>query len=187
MNKNKKPTTHYVDNERLFQALVEYKNQPEPRVMSDEIGIAIQKICEGLSLAKNFRNYTYRDELVEDAIENVVYAVPFFNPERTQNPFGYFTLVAWRAFIRRIQIEQKQNYIKHKNFQRQAIESEAGTVSLPNDLSNDVVEKYEARLAKTKRKQKERAGLLKLAEETPDIDPDMELQALDLEELPEQE
>lgn len=167
MKPKKKDAVHYVDNNRLYQALIEYHRQPADengrRPISNEIGSAIVKICQGLSLAHNFRNYSYRDEMIDDAVENVIYAVPFFNPEKSKNPFGYFTLVAWRAFIRRIQAEQKQNYIKHKNFQKLYIES-GGVGSAPNEYSNEVVEKYEKRLAETKRKSKE-AGLLKIAKQ----------------------
>lgn len=162
MKKPKKDPVHYVDNGALYQALVEYKAAPkEIRQISNEIGEAIIKICKGLSLAHNFRGYSYRDEMIDDAVENVIYAVPFFDPEKSKNPFGYFTLVAWRAFIRRIQAEQKQNYIKHKNFQRQFTDGD-GFGSAPNEYSNEVVEKYEKRLADNKAKAKE-AGLLKLA------------------------
>jgi len=106
---------------------------------------------------------TFRDEMVDDAVENVIYAVPFFDPAKSNNPFGYFTLVAWRAFIRRIQAEQKQNYIKHKNFEKNFIES-GGTTGTPNEYSREVIEKFERRLAEQKKKSKE-AGLLKLAEQ----------------------
>jgi hypothetical protein len=167
LRKKKKDAVHYVDNKRLYQALVEYREQPEGRrKISDEIGTAIIKICQGLSLAHNFRNYSYRDEMIDDAVENVIYAVPFFDPAKSNNPFGYFTLVAWRAFIRRIQAEQKQNYIKHKNFQRQFLEGD-GFGSAPNEYSIEVIDKYERRLAENKRKSKE-AGLLKLAQAADD-------------------
>lgn len=168
MAKQKKDPVHYVDNKRLYQALVEYRAQKEPRKITDEIGLAIMKICKGLSLAHNFRSYSYRDEMIDDAVENVIYAVPFFDPEKSTNPFGYFTLVAWRAFIRRIQSEQKQNYIKHKNFQRQFAEGD-GLGSAPNEYSNEVVEKYERRLAENKKKAKEN-GLLKLAQQQEEED-----------------
>lgn len=165
--RQKKDAVHYVDNKKLYQDLVDYRKQPADangrRRISNDIGSAIVKICQGLSLAHNFRNYSYRDEMVDDAVENVIYAVPFFDPEKSNNPFGYFTLVAWRAFIRRIGEEQKQNYIKHKNFQKAYIES-GGVGTAPNEYSNEVVEKYEKKLAETKRKSKE-AGLLKIAKQ----------------------
>jgi hypothetical protein len=170
--KVKKKPQHYVDNIRLYEALKEYRAQPEPRQMSNEIGSAIMKICHGLSLAYNFRNYSYRDEMIDDAVENVIYAVPFFDPAKSNNPFGYFTLVAWRAFIRRIQAEQKQNYIKHKNFEKNFIES-GGLTGAPNEYSREVIEKFERRLAEQKKKTKE-AGLLKLAAQQ-DAEEDIEL------------
>ncbi len=80
----KKDPVHYVDNKRLYEALVEYKAQPEPRQITNEIGLAIMKICKGLSFAYNFRSYSYRDEMVDDGVENVIYAVPFFDPEKSK-------------------------------------------------------------------------------------------------------
>jgi hypothetical protein len=166
----KKKTENYVDNQRLYEALVEHRQQtPDAegfRKISNEIGDAISKICHGLSLAHNFRNYSYRDEMVDDAVENVIYAVKFFDPAKSKNPFGYFTLVAYRAFIRRIQIEQKENYLKHKNFEKQFIES-GGVGQGPNEYSREVIEKFEERMERNKRKSKE-AGLLKIAQQEAD-------------------
>ena len=168
--KKRAKVENYVDNNRLYEALVEHRKQ-EPdsegfRKISNEIGDAISKICHNLSLAHNFRSYSYRDEMIDDALENVVYAVKFFDPAKSRNPFGYFTLVAYRAFIRRIQIEQKENYLKHKNFEKQFIEN-GGIGQGPNDYSREVIEKFEERMAKNKRKNRE-AGLLKIAEEGSD-------------------
>lgn len=168
IKKRKRNVEHYVDNKALYQEFVKYRQQdPDAegfRKIPDSIGRDIYKICQGLSLAHNFRNYSYRDEMVDDAVENCIYAVPFFNPDKYQNPFGYFTLVAYRAFIRRIQFEQKQNYLKHKNFQKLYIESGGTIGSMPNEYSNEVVEKYEKKMAENKKKSKE-AGLLKIAKE----------------------
>lgn len=170
VKRRKRDVEHYVDNKALYEEFVRYRAQtPDKdgfRKISNEIGIAIEKICKGLSLAFNFRSYSYRDEMIDDGIENCIYAVPFFNPEKSQNPFGYFTLVAWRAFIRRIQFEQKQNYLKHKNFQKMYIESGGTLGSMPNEFSNEVVEKYEEKMARNKKKSKE-AGLLKIANTEP--------------------
>jgi hypothetical protein len=72
------------------------------------------KIAEGLSHKPNFINYTYRDEMICDGIENCLMYFNNFNPEKSKNPFAYFTQIIYYAFLRRIQKEKKQTYIKYK-------------------------------------------------------------------------
>jgi hypothetical protein len=150
---------NYVNNKDLYAALKVYRDLPkETRKIPDCVGVAIMQICRGLSFKSNFIGYTYKDEMVDDAIENCVYAIPHFNPDKTNNPFGYFTMVAWRAFIRRIQLEKKQTYIKHKNFQNGYEDSG----SAPNDYSHQVIEAFEKKL--TEQKKKSKKGLLALVD-----------------------
>lgn len=158
-----KKKNNYVNNKDLYADLVKYREAPvETRQISNYVGYCILQICERLALKKNFIGYSYRDEMVADAVENCIYAVPHFDPSKTTNPFGYFTMVAWRAFIRRIQMEKKQNYIKHKNFQnRYSMSGDVGDA--PNELSHQVVEAFEKKLAENKKKSK--AGLLALIDD----------------------
>lgn len=158
MSTKPKKKINYVDNKEFYSELKKYYEQPEPRRISDQIGLDIMKICRGLSFSSNFIGYTYKDEMIDDAIENCIYAVPHFNPGKTNNPFGYFTMVAWRAFIRRIQLEKKQTYIKHKNFQN----GYDNTGSAPNDFSHQVIEAFEKKL--TEQKKKNKKGLLALVD-----------------------
>ena len=77
------------------------------------------KIAEGLSHKANFVRYTYREEMVMDAVENCLKAIENYNLEtatRTGKPnaFAYFTQISWYAFLRRIQKEKKQQDIKIK-------------------------------------------------------------------------
>lgn len=119
MSKNK--NSHYVDNEKLLEALVERKKQvqaaeesgaPPPKV-SEFIGECIIQIASHLAYKMNFTNYTYRDEMINDAILNCVDVVDNFNEEKSSNPFAYFTTISYFAFIRRIKIEKKGLYIKY--------------------------------------------------------------------------
>lgn len=159
MSKVVKKKNNYVNNKDLHAEMLRYNAQQEPRVISDYIGLAIMQICKGLSFKGNFIGYTYKDEMVDDAIENCIYAVPHFNPHKYKNPHAYFTMVAWRAFIRRIQLEKKQTYIKHKNFQN----GYDNTGSAPNEHSHQVIEAFEKKLAEQKKKSKK--GLLALVDE----------------------
>jgi hypothetical protein len=113
---------HYVDNEKFYQALVEYRKQideakinnlPKPRV-SNYIGECFLKIATHLSYKSNFINYTYKDDMISDGIENCLTAVEKFDPERGKNPFAYYTQVAFWAFVRRIIKEKKNQALKYK-------------------------------------------------------------------------
>lgn len=113
-------TAHYVDNQRLLAALKEYKakvaeakelGQAKPQV-SNYIGECILKIANHLSYKPNFINYTYREEMISDGVENCLMYIDNFDPNRSSNPFAYFTQIVWYAFIRRIQREKKQTLIK---------------------------------------------------------------------------
>ena len=118
MNKLK----HYINNQDFLAALVDYKarcvesesaNKPKPKI-PNYIGECWMKIAEGLSHKPNFINYTYRDEMVSDGIENCLMYFENFDPTKSSNPFAYFTQIIYFAFLRRIQKEKKQLYVKYK-------------------------------------------------------------------------
>jgi len=115
----------YVNNKEFSQALSEYvagvkediAEGKEPRLLTKYIGECFLKICYGLSKSPNFMSYTYRDDMVMDAVENCMKAVNNYNfdaPTRTGNAngFSYFTQIAYYAFLRRIAKEKKQLEIK---------------------------------------------------------------------------
>ena len=113
---------HYINNGDFLKALIEYKekckqakkdNKPEPAI-PNYIGECFMKIAEGLSHKPNFINYTYRDEMISDGIENCLQYFNNFDPAKSNNPFAYFTQIIYFAFLRRIQKEKKQLYVKYK-------------------------------------------------------------------------
>ena len=113
---------HYVNNKEFLAAMVEYtKNvnrakrnkQPKPPV-TDYIGSCFLKIANHLSYRPNFINYTFRDDMISDGIENCLQYLDNFNPRKSNNPFAYFTQIIYYAFIRRIQKEKKQVTIKNR-------------------------------------------------------------------------
>lgn len=113
---------HYINNEDFLKALVDYKTRcveaetagkPKPNI-PNYIGECFMKIAEGLSHKPNFINYTYRDEMISDGIENCLMYFENFDPSKSKNPFAYFTQVIYFAFLRRIQKEKKQLYVKYK-------------------------------------------------------------------------
>jgi hypothetical protein len=125
-NQKQKPKKNYINNPDFLQALVDYKEKK--RVNPDEpipnyIGECFMKIAEGLSHKPNFINYTYRDEMIGDGIENCLMYFENFDPERSKNPFAYFTQIIYFAFLRRIAKEKKQTYVKYKATEQFGVQS----------------------------------------------------------------
>ena len=118
----RKKGVHYVDNAKFLQAMKDWKEQckdaeeagDEPPRISDYIGECFLKIANGLSFRPNFINYTYRQEMISDGIENCLQYIDNFNPEKSNNPFAYFTQIIYYAFLRRIQKEKKHLFVKFK-------------------------------------------------------------------------
>lgn len=182
-NKNKIPAKakiHYVDNKAFLEAIRVYRKEmlrcvkdkrPKPKI-PNYIGECFYKICTHLSLKFNFVNYTYRDEMVGDALENCVACLDNFDPEKSSNPFGYFSLVSHRAFVRRIQREKKHLYVKYKVTEKYVIEGgEEGTEegsergaedSLDNPYMQKLAVSFEESVDKAKKK---RAQKKKVKEE----------------------
>lgn len=113
-------TRHYVDNKKLFAAIVEYrkmlkkaKGDVRPPV-PEYIGECILKIATRLSHKPNFASYSFREDMISDAIENVLLYLHNFDPEKSKNPFAYFTQICHYAFIRRINREKQHVYTKYK-------------------------------------------------------------------------
>ena len=118
---------HYVNNiEFTKQLTIYYKERrrwergliPNKPPVSDYIGRCILQICNGLALKPNWFGYSYRQDMVSDAIEKCCAAVDNFNPRKSKNAFAYFTMIAWRSFLWRIERESFQTYIKLKNYER---------------------------------------------------------------------
>ena len=118
----KKKSEHYVNNKELLAALIDYraevavakaKDLPKPRI-SNYLGECFLKIATHLSYKPNFVNYMFRDDMISDGIENCVQYIHNFDPNKSKNPFAYFTQIIHYAFLRRIQKEKKQLEIKTK-------------------------------------------------------------------------
>ena len=122
MTEKKQKKIHYVDNQKFLEEMIIYKGkckdaknkgEPEPQI-SEYVGECFMKIAQRLSFRPNFINYAFRDDMISDGIENCVQYIRNFDPEKSKNPFAYFTQIIYFAFIRRIQKEKKQLYIKYK-------------------------------------------------------------------------
>lgn len=166
---------HYVNNADFLAAIIEYKKSvvdaeesgdPKPQ-LSEYIGECLMKIARGVSQRANFANYTYRDDMVLDGVENCLLYFDNFDPIKYSNPFGYYGRIIWFAFLRRILREKKQMLIKGKILQEMPfnaydlqVHDEDGIGVVESYLEtmrhsgayNDVVVKDEERKAKAKAK-----------------------------------
>jgi hypothetical protein len=131
MSKNPK---HYVNNADFLAALIEYKEAcvrakteslPDPQI-PNYIGECFLKIAEHLSRKPNFISYSFRDEMISDGIENCLMYFRNFDPDKSKNPFAYFTQIIYFAFLRRITKEKKQLYVKYKATEQFGILDEGG-------------------------------------------------------------
>ena len=126
MKRKRVQSEHYVNNKEFLEALIVFKNkcaiakengEPRPPI-SNYIGECFLKIATHLSYKPNFVNYMFREDMICDGIENCVQYIQNFNPEKSNNPFAYFTQIIYYAFLRRIQKEKKQLEIKNKILER---------------------------------------------------------------------
>jgi len=158
---------NYVNNKDLLQALIDYRSackeaeevgDPSPRI-PDYIGKCIFMMANRIATRPNFSGYSYKEDMISDGIENCIQYIHNFNPDKSQNPFAYFTQIIWYAFIRRIQKEKKQMYIKFKASQNMFTDldvidsdgNEMGGAQQPEYIS-EFIEDFEEKNLKKKPK-----------------------------------
>ena len=148
---------HYVNNKEFLAAIVAYKlsileaeklDQPKPRI-TNYLGSCFLKIATHLSYKPNFVNYMFKDDMICDGIENCVQYINNFNPEKSSNPFAYFTQIIHYAFLRRIQKEKKQLEIKTKIIEKSGYSEVftddgmmAGSESVYNTIKDNINYRY---------------------------------------------
>jgi hypothetical protein len=170
---------HYINNKDFLKEMTKYRTSirkakrlglPKPQIPR-YVAECFMKIAENLSHKPNFLSYTFRDEMIADAIENCVMYVDNFDPSKSSNPFAYFTQITYYAFLRRIQKEKKQLYVKYKATETAGIldefelnETEDGTFrqfELYDNISEFIVNYENAR----KEKKAKKVGLEKFVDE----------------------
>jgi len=172
----RKKSIHYVNNADFSTAVVEYvervdyarKVEDTIPTVPDYIAHCFLKIAEGLSHKANFIRYTYREEMVMDAVENCLKAIGNYNLEaatRTGKPnaFAYFTQITWYAFLRRITKEKKQQEIKLKYLTKSGIDSfvDVGTEGVAADTAAHFVDTLKDRIARVRSTDSEVKELVK--------------------------
>lgn len=164
--------THYVDNKKLYQVMVEYHrgvqeakagNSPRPQI-PNYVGECILMIAKRLCTKPNFINYSYKDEMISDGIENCISYIDNFDPNKSDNPFAYFTQIIYFAFLRRILKEKKQIYIKHKTMENSMLMNELvqqgefdeiqqhGLIDIDNENMYDFIKTFEEGINAKKKK-----------------------------------
>jgi hypothetical protein len=127
----KEKQKHYVNNEKFLEEMKAFRakvihakeNDLERPRVPNYIGDCLFKIATHLARKPNFANYTFKEDMVSDGVENCLLYIDNFNPEKSQNPFAYFTQIIYYAFLRRIQKEKKHLYIKYKSMENEVINS----------------------------------------------------------------
>ena len=132
---------HYVDNDKFFleikkwkQRVIDAREVDDPDPPSTEyMGECFLKISENLAWRPNFINYTFRDDLVSDGIENCLLYAHNFNPEKSKNPFSYFTQIIHHSYIRRITKEKKQMHIKYRIIEEERLKEQLESTTEDNN------------------------------------------------------
>ena len=184
MSTSTKKPKHYVNNADFLAALVEYKrlcdeakkNEKLDPQIPNYIGECFLKIADHLSRKPNFISYSFRDEMIADGIENCIMYFRNFDPDKSKNPFAYFTQIIYYAFLRRIMKEKKQLYVKYKATEQLGILDEFEMLEDSEGHSRqfelyDNISEFIFNFEESKRKKKEgkTKGLEKfLDEELPD-------------------
>ena len=147
----KRKSVNYVDNVEFYNEMVQFRIDNADRVrdglrpiVSNSIGKKILDICQHLSYKSNFIRYSFRDEMVDDAIINCLTYIWNFDPEKSRNPFGYFSFTAFRAMVRRIQkqkklSEQMKEYIEQMKIE---FEPERLDVEMTDGIRKDINESF---------------------------------------------
>jgi DNA-directed RNA polymerase specialized sigma24 family protein len=169
-----KTSVYYIDNKRFYQEMKAYlelckeaeETADEYPIIPNYIGECFYKIATKLATRPNFSSYTYKEEMIGDAIENCIHYVKSFNPEKSLNPFAYFTQVAWNSFVTRINKEKKQQYVKYKSMEYMIVNnsnfssqvSDIGHIITPefHENTQKFISSFEENIEKSKRKKEEK-------------------------------
>jgi len=177
--------THYVDNKHLYEVIIKYKNdcidaakakKEKPRI-PNYVGECIMMIAQRLSHKPNFINYSFRDEMISDGVENCISYFDNFDPAKSTNPFAYFTQIIYYAFLRRILKERKQTYTKHKLFENSMLfddmiqqnefdeNFQVTNIDMDSQQTVDFINAFEDTLKSKRSKLKKKKGIEKFIEE----------------------
>ena len=173
----------YIDNKEMYRVIKEYKEackeaevnkKPKPQI-PNYIGNCIYLIANRLSMKPCFANYSYREEMIGDGIENSIRYFDNFDPALSENPFSYFTQIIYFAFLRRLRREKKQTYIKHKLAVKHLVDHDMYTndgdddhevrIATTDDRVHDFIKDFEDDLKERSAKSKKRQAQVETEED----------------------
>jgi len=184
----RKSSIYYIDNKRFYAEMQKYiaackeaeECGDEYPIIPNYIGECFYKIASKLSSKPNFSGYTYKEDMIGDAIETCVKYVKSFNPEKSVNPFSYFTQIVSNAFLHRIHKEKKQQYVKYKSMENMLMhnenyssqDSDSMLVLTPDvfENSNKIIASFEDTIQKSKKKKEDKLAERKALEEFIDLE-----------------
>ena len=153
-----KKKEHYVNNKDFLEAMIVYRTkviaareseEPKPKV-PEYIGSCFLKIATHLSYRPNFVNYMFKDDMICDGIENCLQYIDNFDPEKSRNPFAYFTQITYFAFLRRIQREKKQLDIKTRILEKSGFDevfsADSSVLGYDSSQMNSIKESLEIKV-----------------------------------------
>ena len=153
-----KKSEHYVNNKEFLNALENYfaeveraklNDQPKPQIPR-YIGECFLKIANHLSYKPNFVNYMFKDDMICDGIENCLQYIDNFDPQKSSNPFAYFTQIIYFAFLRRIQREKKQLDIKTRILEKSGFDevfsADSSVMGYDSSTMNSIKESLEIKV-----------------------------------------
>jgi hypothetical protein len=131
------------------------QNGTVPPRVPEYVGECLLLIAQRLANKPNFNGYSYKSEMVSDGIENSLTYINNFDPSKSSNPFAYFTQIIKFSFIRRIEKEKKQHYIKIKNLENFILSDEIDGIKTKkfesNEITDDFVKNFEKNLTNKKK------------------------------------
>lgn len=169
----RKRKTHYINNQRFLEELIKHRAKlkeardagKELPILPDYIGECFLQIAQRYSRKPSFSSYSFREEMVYDALENCILYYESFDPEKGKNPFAYFTQVTHYAFLRRIEKEKYQLYVKYKSIEQFMMENvtssdindgclNSDVFDINTDYMNEFVRDFEAKMEAKKQSKK---------------------------------
>lgn len=169
----KRSGAYYIDNKKFYEEMKKYillcreaaEMDDEYPIIPNYIGECFYKIATRLAIRPNFYSYSYKEEMIGDAIENCIHYVRSFDPDKSTNPFAYFTQISWNSFVSRINKEKKQQYVKYKSMENMLVNNtnfvhsaEGAQIITPefHENTQSFIKSYEENIEKTKRKKEEK-------------------------------
>lgn len=147
-------SSHYINNKEFLAKLIEYREEVklakeegrERPIIPNYVGECFLMIAKRLATKPNFFSYQFREDMISDGVENCVQYIDNFNPDKSTNPFSYFTQIIYYAFLRRIQKEKKQLYVKYSSTRNitimEAVQAEEATPEMNRPLHNEYAQEY---------------------------------------------